>query len=178
METIRINQNTSRLRRFLGTNGLHRKARLRRLDLLWAQRTGKIKWLRWSSFRKHQISSGLRVDALTNEKKWYTVRNSWCKRKHDDEKSKMRKHPERRRKLESLYVEPFENYLRVAPIRSGDSVTVRWEVLRRSWENSVLWNKQGGTASDEDYPSHAVQDLDCMGFFYRIGNFVSHTIKA
>ena len=65
---------------------------------------------------------------LTNAFKmvyWLKISES----KHADEKSKMRKHPERGQQLESPYAEPFENYLGVAPIRPGGTVIAKRVVL-------------------------------------------------
>ena len=46
-------------------------------------------------------------------------------RKHVDEKSRLWNVSERGRELEMPYQEAVENYLRVALIRSGDSVTIK-----------------------------------------------------
>ena len=45
-------------------------------------------------------------------------------KKHVEEKSKLWNVSERGRQLEMPYQETVENYLRVALIRSGDSVTI------------------------------------------------------
>ena len=49
--------------------------------------------------------------------------------------------------LEAVFWETFENYLRVAPIRSGDSVTIA-----KSGFEFFVHNKQGGTAGETLVP--------------------------
>ena len=57
------------------------------------------------------------------------------------------------------YQETVENYLRVALIRSGDSVIIKREALYRQ-------SKQGGTAlKNERINVHALQ-IVVYGFFY------------
>lgn len=80
----------------------------------------------------------------------------------------MRKHPERGRLLESPYAEPFENYLGVAPIRSGDPVIVEARGLRNALPvvRRPFSDNQGGTASDDDSSLQSF-DEDCRDFLCR-----------
>ena len=60
------------------------------------------------------MTNGKHVDIMGNRIK-----------KHVEEKSKLWNVSERGRQLEMPYQEAVENYLRVALIRSGDSVTIK-----------------------------------------------------
>jgi adenosyl cobinamide kinase/adenosyl cobinamide phosphate guanylyltransferase len=60
------------------------------------------------------LTNGKHVDIMGNRIK-----------KHVEEKSKLWNVSERGRRLEMPYQETVENYLRVALIRSGDSVTIK-----------------------------------------------------
>lgn len=61
---------------------------------------------------------------MTNGKR-ADIMNYRINKKHVDEKSKLWNVSERGRRLEMPYQETVENYLRVAIIRSGDSVTIK-----------------------------------------------------
>ena len=65
----------------------------------------------------------------------------------------MKCYRERCEVLETSYRETVENYLRVAPIRSGDSVIIMNEVVLKQYIYCDLENKKGGTADEYFSPS-------------------------
>ena len=63
--------------------------------------------------------------------------------------------------LETSYRETVENYLRVAPIRSGDSVIIMNEVVLKQYICCDLENKKGGTA-DSKVIDNQTLSVPCM----------------
>lgn len=63
--------------------------------------------------------------------------------------------------LETSYRETVENYLRVAPIRSGDSVIIMNEVVLKQYIYCDLENKKGGTA-DSKVIDNQTLSVPCM----------------
>ena len=61
----------------------------------------------------------------------------------------MKRYRERCEVLETSYRETAEDYLRVAPIRSGDSVIIMNEVVLKQYIYCDLENKKGGTADSK-----------------------------
>lgn len=63
--------------------------------------------------------------------------------------------------LETSYRETAEDYLRVAPIRSGDSVIIMNEVVLKQYIYCDLENKKGGTA-DSKVIDNQTLSVPCM----------------
>ena len=63
--------------------------------------------------------------------------------------------------LETSYQETVENYLRVALIRSGDSVIIMNEVVLKQYIYCDLENKKGGTA-DSKVIDNQTLSVPCM----------------
>lgn len=73
----------------------------------------------------------------------------------------MKRYRERCEVLETSYQETVENYLRVAPIRSGDSVIIMNEVVLKQYICCDLENKKGGTA-DSKVIDNQTLSVPCM----------------
>lgn len=73
----------------------------------------------------------------------------------------MKRYRERCEVLETSYRETVENYLRVAPIRSGDSVIIMNEVVLKQYSYCDLENKKGGTA-DSKVIDNQTLSVPCM----------------
>lgn len=73
----------------------------------------------------------------------------------------MKRYRERCEVLETSYRETVENYLRVAPIRSGDSVIIMNEVVLKQYIYCDLENKKGGTA-DSKVIDNQTLSVPCM----------------
>lgn len=73
----------------------------------------------------------------------------------------MKCYRERCEVLETSYQETVENYLRVAPIRSGDSVIIMNEVVFKQYIYCDLENKKGGTA-DSKVIDNQTLSVPCM----------------
>lgn len=73
----------------------------------------------------------------------------------------MKCYRERCEVLETSYQETVENYLRVAPIRSGDSVIIMNEVVLKQYIYCDLENKKGGTA-DSKVIDNQTLSVPCM----------------
>ena len=73
----------------------------------------------------------------------------------------MKCYRERCEVLETSYRETVENYLRVAPIRSGDSVIIMNEVVLKQYIYCDLENKKGGTA-DSKVIDNQTLSVPCM----------------
>lgn len=73
----------------------------------------------------------------------------------------MKRYRERCEVLETSYRETAEDYLRVAPIRSGDSVIIMNEVVLKQYIYCDLENKKGGTA-DSKVIDNQTLSVPCM----------------
>lgn len=73
----------------------------------------------------------------------------------------MKRYRERCEVLETSYRETVEDYLRVAPIRSGDSVIIMNEVVLKQYIYCDLENKKGGTA-DSKVIDNQTLSVPCM----------------
>lgn len=73
----------------------------------------------------------------------------------------MKCYRERCEVLETSYRETAEDYLRVAPIRSGDSVIIMNEVVLKQYIYCDLENKKGGTA-DSKVIDNQTLSVPCM----------------
>ena len=73
----------------------------------------------------------------------------------------MKRYRERCEVLETSYRETAEDYLRVAPIRSGDSVIIMNEVVLKQYSYCGLENKKGGTA-DSKVIDNQTLSVPCM----------------
>lgn len=73
----------------------------------------------------------------------------------------MKRYRERCEVLETSYRETAEDYLRVAPIRSGDSVIIMNEVVLKQYIYCDLENKKGGPA-DSKVIDNQTLSVPCM----------------
>lgn len=73
----------------------------------------------------------------------------------------MKRYRERCEVLKTSYRETVEDYLRVAPIRSGDSVIIMNEVVLKQYICCDLENKKGGTA-DSKVIDNQTLSVPCM----------------
>ena len=73
----------------------------------------------------------------------------------------MKRYRERCEVLETSYRETAEDYLRVALIRSGDSVIIMNEVVLKQYIYCDLENKKGGTA-DSKVIDNQTLSVPCM----------------